>query len=63
MNADMIITGIMLVGTVLSFTFLLRARRLSVELWSAKSSSQCSSIGSDVACPVDMNLECRGQER
>jgi hypothetical protein len=63
MNAEEILAGAMLVGTVLSFKFLLRARRLSVALWSARPCSQFLPIGSDVVCPVEMNQECRGRER
>jgi hypothetical protein len=34
MNVEMILAGTKLVGMVLSFTLLLRARKLSVGLWS-----------------------------
>ncbi len=43
MNAEMILAGTrlaQLVGMVLSFTLLLRARQLSVGLWSTTSSNQ-----------------------
>jgi hypothetical protein len=63
MNAEMIQAGAMLAGTVLSFMFLLRARRLSTELWSARPSSQPLPVGSDVVCPVEIDQEFRGQER
>jgi hypothetical protein len=63
MNAEMIQAGVVLAGTVLSFMFLLRARRLAAELWPAISSSQCLPIGRDVACPVEMNQEFSEQER
>jgi hypothetical protein len=63
MNAEMIQAGVVLAGTVLSFMFLLRARRLAVEMWSAKPSSQYSPIGSDVACPAEMRQEVKGRER
>jgi hypothetical protein len=63
MNAEMILAGIALAGTVLSFMLLLRARRLAVEMWSAKPSAQFLPIESDVACPIELNQELRGQER
>jgi hypothetical protein len=63
MNAEMILAGVMLAGTVLSSILLLRARRLSVEMWSAKPSSQFLPMGSDVTCLVEMNQAFRTQER
>lgn len=63
MNADTLLAGAMLAGAVLSFRFLLRARRLSTELWSAKPSSQPLPSGSNMGCPVDIIQEFRGQER
>ncbi len=63
MNAEMILAGVTLAGTVLSSMLLLRARRLAAEMWSAKPSSQFLPIGSDVANPVELNLEFRGRER
>jgi hypothetical protein len=63
MNAEMIVASVMLAGTVLSFIFLHRARRLAVEMWSANPSSQFLPMGSDVAGPVEMNRKFRRQER
>jgi hypothetical protein len=48
MNTEMIFAGTQLVGMVLSFTLLLRARRLSVELWSTRLSYQRSYTKSNV---------------
>ncbi len=48
MNTEMILVGTQLVGMVLSFTLLLRARRLSVELWSTRLSYQGSYTKRDV---------------
>jgi hypothetical protein len=63
MNAEMIQAGVALAGTALSFVFLLRARRLAVEMWSAKASSQVLRNGSDLACPGAMRQEVKGRER
>lgn len=48
MSTEMILVGTQLVGMVLSFTLLLRARRLSVELWSTRLSYQGSYTKRDV---------------
>jgi len=48
MNAEMILAGTQFDGMVLSFTLLLRARRLSVGLWSTGPSFQRLPAGSDV---------------
>jgi hypothetical protein len=42
MKAEMILAGTQFVAMVLSLAFLLRAKRLSVGLWSAALSHQCS---------------------
>jgi hypothetical protein len=63
MNAEMILAGVVLAGAVLSFIFLLRARRLAAEMLSAKTYSQFLPVGSDVVAPVEMNQEFSGRER
>jgi hypothetical protein len=45
MNAEIAITGASVIGLVLSSTLLLRARRLSDKLWSARPSSQRTPAG------------------
>lgn len=53
MNAEMIFAGTQFVGMVLSFTLLLRVRRISIGLWSTGPSYQYLSTGSGVEQPSD----------
>jgi hypothetical protein len=39
MKAELMISGVLIVATVLSLTLLFRARRLSVEFWSEEADS------------------------
>jgi hypothetical protein len=55
MNAEMILTGTKFLGMVLSFTLLLRARQLSVGLWSTEKSRQRLPTGSDVKQPSEID--------
>jgi hypothetical protein len=55
MNAEMILAGAQFVGMALSFTLLLRARRLSVGLWSTGPSYQRLSAGSGVDHPTEID--------
>jgi len=55
MNAEMILAGAQFVGMALSFTLLLRARRLSVGLWSTGSSYPRLPAGSDVDHPTEID--------
>jgi hypothetical protein len=48
MNAQIILAGAKLVGMVLSFALLLRARRLSRGLWATEPSNQRLHAGGDV---------------
>ena len=55
MNVAMILASAQLVGMVLSVSFLLRVRRLSVGIWSTIPSYQRSRAGSDVTQPSEID--------
>jgi hypothetical protein len=63
MNVEMILAGVMLVGTVLSFALLLRARRFSVELWSTGHPAQRIPAGDRAGCPTEAGQTLEAQER
>jgi hypothetical protein len=63
MNAEMILASAQFVGLMLSFTLLLRARRLSAELWSAERSCQRLPTGRHVKQPSEIDRIFRTQER
>ena len=54
MNAGMILASTQFVGMVLSFTLLLRVRRLSMGLWSPGPSYERMSTGSGVEQPTEI---------
>jgi hypothetical protein len=55
MNAEMILAATKFVGMALSFTLLLRARRLAVRLWATEPSYQRLPAGSDVGQPANFD--------
>lgn len=59
MNAERILAGTQFIGMVLSFALLLRARRLSVGLWSTGHSCQRLPTGSDVEQPSEIDQKFR----
>jgi len=63
MNEGMIVAGTQCVGMVLSFTLLLRVRRLSVGIWSKDPSSERVFTGSRAEIVVGFERTFRAQER
>jgi hypothetical protein len=63
MNAEMILAGVMLVGTVLSLALLLRARRISVDLWSTGLSARRIPGGNHAGCPTEAAQTFEARER
>jgi hypothetical protein len=59
MNVEMILASTKVVGLVLSFTLLLRARQLSVGLWSAAPYYQRLPTGSVVEQQTEMDRRFR----
>lgn len=55
MNAQIILAGAKLVGMVLSFALLLRARRLSGGLWATEPSNQRLHAGGDDEQPSEFD--------
>jgi hypothetical protein len=56
MNPEMFLTAAQLMVMLLSFMFLLRARRLSVELWATRTSYWREPTGSLVEQPSEFDL-------
>jgi hypothetical protein len=63
MNAETMFAGTQFVGMALSFTLLLRARQLSVGLWSAAPSDQRLPIGNYVEQLAGIERIFRALER
>ncbi len=59
MNAEMIQDGVLFVGMVLSFTLLLRARRIAAGLWFAETSHQRLCNVDGAKRPVEMDRAYR----
>jgi len=63
MNAETILAGVMLVGTVLSLGLLLRARRISVDLWSTGHSARRIPAGNRAGSPTEAAQTLEARER